>query len=350
MKRLIYLTHSWLGIIAGLALLVIGLTGSILVFKREIDQWMSPGLVLSSDPSGARLPHDEYFKLLQSNLPDQLIAGWGMATEKGLADAAYVIPVGTTEGRMIYVDPATASPRGSGETVGDWLLKLHYSFFADHVGEFLAGLFGVVFCLLSITGVIIYRKFWMNLFRLRWHMSARIFFSDLHKMVGISSTVFNLLLGLTGAWWNLSHLLAHATEEAPEPVVKTVARHWSDGVSIDRLVAAARETLPGYQANWISLPREHGGDVMMFGATEGQGVLRSPYGSTVVFNGETGDLKSATAARDAGLGEQILDAFRPLHFGNFGGLPVKILWCLGGLAPAALAISGSILWWRRKNR
>lgn len=349
MKRLIYLTHSWLGILAGLALLVIGLTGSVLVFKQEIDGWLSPGLVLSSDPAGSRLPHDEYLKRLQSHLTGKQIAGFGMAPAKGFADGVYAIPVGASEGTMIYVDPATATPRGEGESVGDWLLKLHFSFFADHAGELLAGLFGIVFCLLSITGVIIYRNFWKSLLRLRWRMSARIFFSDLHKMVGISSTVFNLILGFTGAWWNLSHLLGHALGEAPEPVVKNVARHWSDSLSIDQLVSSAREKLPGYQANWISLPREHGGDVMMFGAIRGQSTLRSPYGSIITFDGNTGALKSAVAAHDADIGAQILDAFRPLHYGNFGGLPVKILWCLGGLAPAILSISGTFLWWKRRS-
>jgi uncharacterized iron-regulated membrane protein len=80
------------------------------------------------------------------------------------------------------------------------------------------------------------------------------------------------------------------------------------------------------------------------------GPLRSPYGSIVSFDSKSGELKSAVAARDGGLGGQILDAFRPLHFGNFGGLPVKILWSVAGLTPAILAISGSLMWWQRKRR
>ena len=43
------------------------------------------------------------------------------------------------------------------------------------------------------------------------------------------------------------------------------------------------------------------------------------------------------------------DSFEPLHFGTFGALPVKILWCLGDLAPGILAITGYILWWKRKR-
>jgi uncharacterized iron-regulated membrane protein len=39
-----------------------------------------------------------------------------------------------------------------------------------------------------------------------------------------------------------------------------------------------------------------------------------------------------------------------LHFGNFGGTPVKILWCLLGLAPMALFGTGALMWWNRVLR
>jgi uncharacterized iron-regulated membrane protein len=44
--------------------------------------------------------------------------------------------------------------------------------------------------------------------------------------------------------------------------------------------------------------------------------------------------------------DQITDSFEPLHLEPS---PVKILWCLGGLAPGVLAITGYILWWKRKR-
>ena len=62
----------------------------------------------------------------------------------------------------------------------------------------------------------IHRNFWRSLFLLRWKLSGRIFFSDLHKMVGISSVGFNLILGFTGAYWNLTHVLGEFLHR-PEP-------------------------------------------------------------------------------------------------------------------------------------
>ncbi|MFT3991132.1 MAG: PepSY-associated TM helix domain-containing protein [Luteolibacter sp.] len=354
MRKFIYHSHSWLGLIAGLGLLVVGITGSALVFKQEIDALVAPELVRLPDPSKPRLSHDAFLAKIQSELPDYRVAGWGKAPKPGLSDAVYAIPLGKTEGKLMYVDSTTGIPRNpnleQNKTFTDWLLEIHYSFLGDHAGAFIVGIFGVVLFLLGCSGVYLYRGFWKTFFRLRWGKSARIFFSDFHKMVGITSTVFNLLLGFTGAWWNITHIVGHWIEDHPEPVITSTQRYWADGVSIDSMVAAARDKLPGYQANWITLPFTEKDDVMMFGSIDRQSVLHSPYGSIVVCDAKTGDVKSATSIQQAGIGLQILDSFRPLHYGNFGGIPVKILWSIGGLTPAILAITGTLMWWKRKFR
>jgi uncharacterized iron-regulated membrane protein len=86
------------------------------------------------------------------------------------------------------------------------------------------------------------------------------------------------------------------------------------------------------------------------GRMPGAGRLRSPYGSDVSFDAQTGSLLAVNDVRRAGLWTQIEDAMGPLHFGTFGGLPVKILWCLLGLTPGTLAMSGFLIWRARRSR
>ena len=246
MRRLIYQFHSWLGLIVGLILVVIGLTGSALVFKPEIDRWVNPELTTLANPSAPRMGHDALIAALQNQLPDQRIIGWGKGLQPGEADMLFATPVGESEGHLLYADPGTgnlADPDPSkNQTFTNWLLELHYMLFAGHTGLLIVGLLGVALCLLGLSGVWIYRNFWKTLFQLRWKKSARIFFSDLHKMVGISSTVFNLLLGFTGAWWNIGHIIMEWGHE--EPVVQNVDRTWAADLSLDQLVATASETIP----------------------------------------------------------------------------------------------------------
>src|SRR5690606_12571874 len=77
--------------------------------------------------------------------------------------------------------------------------------------------------------------------------------------------------------------------------------------------------------------------------------LRGPYGSTVSFDAN-GVYQSHDDLRAAGAWRQIVDAFVPLHYGTFGGLPVKLLWCIGGLTPGILAVSGFLIWRSRRKK
>jgi uncharacterized iron-regulated membrane protein len=237
----------------------------------------------------------------------------------------------------------------SNQTFTGWLLELHYTLFGRHIGVLIAGVFAALLCLLGVSGVWIYRNFWRSLFRLRWNLSGRIFFSDLHKMVGISSVGFNLILGFTGAYWNLTHVLGHFLDGPEPPASKINGGVRAESLSLEGLLQQARTKIPGFEWTYITLPAKTDEPIVFYGRLENQHALRGEFGSSVTFNSQTGDLENSVTIRSIDLWNQITDSFEPLHFGTFGALPIRILWCLGGLAPGILGIAGYILWWRRKR-
>ena len=346
--------HSWLGLIAGLGLLVIGLTGSLLVFHEEIDGLLSPAQVTAAPSVSGRLSYDSLLKSINQALPGFQVSGWRLSANPARADQVYVVKEGTSTWQFVWLDPYTGAVRGDPveeeTTFTGWLLELHYAFLGDHVGMVIVGLFGVLLCLLGITGVLLYRHFWRHFFTLRWGKSARIFFSDLHKMIGISSVAFNLILGFTGAWWNLSHIVEHLIEGDDPEAERVTGRLYADTLSFHQLVRDAETKVPGFRLSYLDFPAPPGTDVTLYGSASDAGPLRSRYGSTVLFDGKSGELKEITDVREAGLWAQFLDSFTPLHFGTFGGLPIKILWCLGGLTPGLLSVSGFMIWYRRRYR
>ena len=354
MRRRLWQLHSWLGLIAGLGLLVIGATGSLLVFHDELEAALHPRLMQVSPIPTGRLAPDVLLAAANRALPDYEITGWTIRgrDEAGYADVLYAIRHGTNEWQVATIDPYTgwvlANPRAGTRTFTGWLLELHYEFFAGTPGLALAGLFAVLLCALGLTGVWIYREFWRHLFTLRWGRGARLLCSDLHKFVGIASTAFNLVLGFTGAYWNLTQVagvfIYGETAQAP-----LAGRLYGASLSLDRLVADAARRIPGFQTNFISLPSQPKGNVILYGAVPSANPLRSPYGSTVTYEAQTGALVGTYDLRTAGGWTQAVDAFRPLHYGTFGGWPVKVLWTLGGLAPGILAVSGFAIWWLRRR-
>ncbi|HLP25196.1 MAG TPA: PepSY-associated TM helix domain-containing protein, partial [Acidobacteriota bacterium] len=344
----------WLGLVAGLGLLVIGLSGSLLVFHEELETLFNRELVHVTPTLAGRLPLDTLLAHAQQQLPDHEITGWLPQYEvPAMADVLYVIRRGDTEWLVATLDPYTgrllASPRLGTTTLTGWLLDLHYAFFADHAGLLIVGVFGLLLLALGVTGVWLYREFWKNFLTFRWRRGTRILFSDAHKFVGITSVAFNLVLGFTGAYWNFTHVIGEWIMGEHEQK-KIEQRLYPPTLSLDALHRDAAQRLPGFRGNFISLPSaQAAASVTLWGAVEPRTWLTSPYGSTIAYDARTSVHQATNDLRVAGAWARIVDSFRPLHFGDFGGLPVKILWALGGLTPGALAVSGFAIWWLRRR-
>lgn len=60
------------------------------------------------------------------------------------------------------------------------------------------------------------------------------------------------------------------------------------------------------------------------------------------------DLLDSNPDDDARPGEQVLETLVRLHFGRFGGLPGRLTWMVLGLLPSALAVTGFIMWLKRR--
>lgn len=352
MRKRLWQFHSWLGLIAGLGLLVIGVTGSFLVFRDELDALIAPNVMKVEPKPGGRLPWDELYAAAIRAWPEHQVTGFGPRRDPHLAELVYLKEKGGHEFQAGSINPYTgealSSPVNPSETFTGILLELHYTWFANHVGMLITGVLAALLCILGITGVWLYRGFWKSFFTLRWKKSARIFFSDLHKMVGISSVGFNLILGFTGAYWNLTHVASeglsdHEETAAGQGSIPTLG----STVSLDALTLTAKEHVPGFDTRWISFPDTPSGELTLWGTVTPGALFNGDYGSSVIFDPQNGAYQSSTDLRRVGLWERITDTFAPLHYGTFGGLPIKILWCILGFAPGVLAVSGFIIWQRR---
>lgn len=355
MRKRLWQLHSWLGLVAGLGLLVIGLTGSLLVFRDQVEAAANPALIRIATPNAPRLPLDTLLAHVQRQVPDYELTGWTLREppERGYADFLYLIRRGSDQWQVATLDPTTgavlATPRAYTATLSGWLLSLHYEFLADHAGMAVAGLLGVLLCLLGLSGVWLYRDFWHSVLRLRWRRGARILFSDLHKFTGITSAAFNLLLGFTGAYWNLTHVAGEWLHPQP-PQPKMERPLYPATLSLDALAADAALRLTGFRPHFVSLPAAPDGGITLWGAVEPRPGWRSAYGSTVSYHATTLAHVATADLRTASVWPQVVDSFRPLHFGSFGGLGVKLLWCLGGLTPGTLAVTGFAIWRLRRRR
>lgn len=354
--KTIWKIHSWLGLIAGIPLLVIALTGSLLVFKNELNAWLIPEQARVEPSPDGPLSLVDRLAALQVGLPSHEVTGWSLGQGPRDADFVYVMAYGHNEWLHVYQNPYTgeilSEPAPLNAQFMEWLLDLHYTLLADHVGMAICGLLAILLCLLGVTGFYIYRKFWKNLLSFRWRTSLRQLSGNLHKRVGVLSAPILLILGVTGAWWNIDHVLHeiehHAEEDEGHEAYKIRERLYATNLPLDNLAQQARATIPDYKINYIGFPWEPGVNIIFWGSFTGQSSLRSQHHSTVAFDANAGTYVNYSRIDDASTWKQVHDAFEPLHYGTAGGLFTRILWCVCGFAPGFLALSGCFIRWKRR--
>lgn len=350
--KTIWKIHSWLGLLAGIPLIVIAFTGSVLVFKDEINAVLIPERVLVEPTEDGPLSLNARVAALQNSLPQHEVAGIAFYPQPERADFVFVIEHGDDEWLHVFQNPFTGEVLGEplateSELMG-WFLELHYTLLAGEVGIAVCGVVAVLLCLLGASGFFVYRKFWKSFFTLRWRTSARVLTGNLHKRLGVVSAPVFLILGLTGAIWNILHVIDELGHDHHDEVPPAQHLFYNTELSLDSMAEQAVEHIPEFQLRYLSFPWEDGRPIRYFGQFEEQSGLRSPYHSTVSFDAQTGEYLTHSRIDDASMVHQIYDMFTPLHFGTFGGWVTRVLWCLLGAAPGYLALSGFFVWWKRR--
>jgi uncharacterized iron-regulated membrane protein len=352
-NRILFRIHGVLGLIAGLLLLVISLSGSILVFSDELDEAWHPSL-LTVEPPLVRtqaLSLDQLYRQAHADFPQFSY----LRFRRLPALPTQTVEVSLENGEvwwLAYYNPYTGQLLGQRNARGHflgWLLGLHYRLLAGKTGELLVAVLSVCLLFLVATGTIIYRKHvWKVLtFRNSFRFSNwRIASSSLHRLVGVWSLVFNLIVAVTG-FWMLRFVFLPDTY-APEK--KRIPRNRAFSVSLDSLRVVSRQLLPGFQTRSIHLPKKAEDKITFYGQVDGQNPLFNEYSNSIQFDPLTGKAGSVVSVSTQSITGQWDAMAYPLHAGKFGGPIVKGLYSLLGLTPAALSITGFLLWWRRKRK
>ena len=120
-------------------------------------------------------------------------------------------------------------------------------------------------------------------------------------------------------------------------------------VSLDTCLVKSREVLPGFMPDFISIPFTQDESVEIDGNMEKSSRLMYGDASSVIFDSRSGNVTGMTDISKTSFPKNLTAMFWQLHIGGYGGVVVKILYCIGGLMPGTLGVSGYLLWWRRRK-
>lgn len=357
--RVSYDIHSWLGILGGMAFFICCFSGSLALFERDLVAWETPEIRFEDE--GEQLSVDELLAKAQAQLGDDKDFFVALPTEQVAVLQARAFTDGQVE--ELTFDPYTGTAVDtSQETAFEFLTHLHTDLHLPRpIGRYLVGFLGIVLLMSLCTGVMTHTRFIKDMFRLRWRPRLRLTFSDLHKQVGVWGLVFGLVMAFTGAVIGLLGLFApvmvlsafggdvgKATEAFSGPSVEETGNA-AAMLPLVPLIEGIEDRNPGFRVQ--SLFVRHWGDAA---AEVALNLEPTPYRKLVagethrlsLIDGETLHISRFT---ERGLGSRLFGAMQPVHYALFGGLGLKLVYLLSGMALSFGIATGSVIWLARRR-
>ena len=349
--------HRWTSLVCTVFLLMLCLTGLPLIFKEEIGLW-SGTTVLPVDMPGdtprasidrfvedafKRRPDDKIRFISQSDDSPAWFVSMGKAADSG--DATAVFKYDARTAAMINDIPQR-------QGIMFLLRTLHIELFAGLPGTLFIGLMGLCFVASMVSGVVIYAPFTRKLDfgAIRTRKAARVRWLDLHNLLGITAAAWLLVVGVTGVVNTLALPLISIWQRT-ELTDMTAAWRGKPGLvtfaSVQQAIETARRAAPGMDVAFIGFPGSrfatpHHYMVFMRGGS----ALTSRLLKPVMIDAENDTL---TDSRSLPWYLTMLLLSQPLHFGDYGGLPLKIIWALLDIATIVVLGSGVYLWLTRRK-
>ncbi|MCP1472121.1 putative iron-regulated membrane protein [Sphingobium sp. OAS761] len=363
-RRLWRSIHLWLGLTVGLLFVLLGLTGSALVFYVEIDALLHPATQVESSapaPDWSSQAWDRALATVRTQWPQDRGAWRFEASDKpGAIHARYYPPRRSAGTPMAAVRMLWLSPDGErvlrqdrwGAYAMTWLYDLHMELLTGETGRRFVGWSGIAMLMLLASGLAAWwpRGSWRKAIAFKRHAVPIRRLHDLHKLTGLGSGALLLVLTLTGVMlalpsesnWVLGRMIA-PVDHVPMPQVRSEGRQ---PISIRQALAVAHHALPQARLAWIEAPGPTGGAFRIRVQVPGDPSRRFPH-SYVHVDPYSGAVLAVLDARRGNAATTINNWLHPLHDASIGGLSTRILACLAGLAPAALFLSGVLRWRRR---
>lgn len=351
-RKALFQIHLWAGLTVGLYFVLIGLSGSLVVYKKELERAMIPHLV-SVPVQPRQASFQQMYDAVREKYPTASITNVFLYPE----GVSWSFRLAQNKERIqVYVDPYTAQILGEDRYADkflQWVYDFHVNLLAGPTGKLLNGIGGFLMVLMSISGIVIWWpgiRHWRNGLRYAWRAGWKRQNYDLHKWVGLASAALLLLLGITGSYWTwpkeYEATLAWITQgpaKTTAPVVPPGPREtWQDlHVILDR----ALQTMPEGEPTLFRFAAKPGDTHSLKRLLPSD--WRTQGEDTVYLDPATAAVVRVDRHNEQALGVRLQRNIYSLHFGTFWGHPTRILWILMGLAPLVLFVTGLLMYWNR---
>ncbi|WP_167615640.1 PepSY-associated TM helix domain-containing protein [Maribellus sediminis] len=366
--------HLWLGLISGIVVFIVSITGAIFVFNKEISAVLEPWRFVEAQDN-AVVPPSVLLDSAMTYVPGVHPTG---LTYDGKEEAAAVGFWSEVEGNQVFtavfLNPYTGefiqkrSPVGNEFNFFQFINNGHRTLWLpQHIGTRVVGIATLIFSVLLISGLINWwprtfkNGFWKNSFRIAWRAPSMRIFYDLHNVLGFYVLIFAFAIATTGLVWSfewfgngLYYLTSGGKQKLEHHHPHSNPAHGpiadNDSIpAIDRAFYKALAQEPDPQRIYISPYPEDEEDAIeiVFYRDKGKFYSHNEY----FFDQYTVEPLRIDGDRynEAGFGDKLEMMNYDIHTGAILGLPGKILAFFISMICASLPITGFVMWQKKRR-
>jgi uncharacterized iron-regulated membrane protein len=356
MKQKILWLHRWLGIISGLVVFVVAITGCLYVFEEECRDIFQHKYFYVT-PTGSKQPLEKISAVVQQQYATEKIT---QIRFKEAPNAAIIYH--TKSKKAISANPYTASIIGERNLETDffnWVIDMHKSLHLGKVGEEIIRWNVLIFTILCISGLVLWwpkqKRFLQQAITIKWRTkNFKRLNWDLHSVLGFYALLILLIISLTGLFWVFDwakQTVALATNskvsktKAPENIAATTTINFT----MEAAYQQAKNLYPNATQTVISFPDKKTEPIRV--------LFRYPYTivrkqNTIFFDKYSGKLLRADLYKNYTAYDKVMRSNFDFHTGRINGLGIgsKLIYFLASLIAASLPITGIIIWLGRKKK
>lgn len=350
--------HTWSSLVSTVFMLLLCLTGLPLIFHHEI------GHLLGTEVEAPAMPADAPRASLDAVLASGQARAPGLVPtflfQKPDETDTWTVgfaptPQAQTGTKFVVVDARTGLALGEPPAEEGFIymmFKLHVDLFAGLPGKLFLGLMGLLMVVAIVSGVVLYAPFMRKLpfGAVRRDRAPRLKWLDLHNLLGVVTLCWALVVGLTGVintWadlviklWQFDQLSTVMAPYQKLPPPTSLGSVQAAAVAAQRTEPAMRVGFVAFAGTQLSSPHHYG--VFMRGTEPVSARLFKP----VMVDAQT---TQVTSSLDLPWYVTALLVSQPLHFGDYGGRPMQILWAVLDVITIVVLGSGLYLWFSRRR-
>ncbi|MEM8928345.1 MAG: PepSY-associated TM helix domain-containing protein [Bacteroidota bacterium] len=360
MNKKMWTLHNWVGLYAGIVIAVLSITGVVALFKIEIDEALNKDLFMVK-PRSERVDLTPVIDSLRTVHGAKNLAY--VRVHKDDTDswsAMFFLRKSTYNVKQweVFMDPYTGKILGERDiykSVGFFLRNLHVRLYDNLFGRQLVGLAGIALLISTITGFWIYGGFMKRQFfgAIR-KKNLRIRMADYHKLIGITTLLFNLMIAITGAWLGLQGYLQPVVVGSRPGIYKVAEKPLSAdkdaalSVDFEEVYSKTRTLFPELIPQYARPSLDGSRAVTVYGTVPRTAFERSTF--TITYDKENLQELNRYDIRKASLSDKLFYVQESLHFGDFGGIVLKIVYAFFGITSGFLALTGFVVYLKRTER